>query len=131
MKSKILAVFTVIILCISCAIPISSYAALDYNTIVDNTTFLGSMAGGAGSKFIGDMADGLTWDVIQYGLEHPQINAGGDAIESITIPSYTFITGKFTLDCEGMQQIMGEVSFIYCPTIVQNEYFIQKVRNPC
>ena len=88
------------------------------------------MAGGADSSFISDMADGLTWDVIQYGLEHPQINAGGDAIESITIPSYTFITGKFTLDCEGMNQIMGEVSFIYCPTIVQNEYFIQKVKNP-
>ena len=130
MKTKFIAVITAIILCITCAIPASCYATLDYSTIVDNTTFLGSMAGGTASRFIGDLADGLVWEVIKYGLENPEFNAGEDAVQSITIPSYTYITGKFTLDCEGMNQIMGEVSFIYAPTIVQNENFQQKVRNP-
>lgn len=130
MKTKVIACIIAVVIMVTAVVPFTvSAETLDYSTIVNGTTFVGSMAGGLGSKFVGDLADGLVWEVIQYGLENPTMSAGGD-LESFTIPSYTYITGKCMLKCDGMNDIMVEVTFIYAPMIPQDEMFNARVKNP-
>ena len=129
MKTKAIACIIAVVIMVTAVVPFTvSAETLDYSTIVNGTTFVGSMAGGLGSSFVNDTTLGIVWECIKYSLEHPTISAGGD-LESFTIPSYTFITGKCKLVCAGMNNILVEATFVNCPTIAQNELLL-RLKNP-
>ena len=123
MKSKLFAFFSALIISITCIVPFTVSASdLSLDTVVNNTTFLEPMAGGVDSAFVNDTSLGLVWDVLKHMLDNPTVTAGGD-LESFTIPSYTFVTGKTRLMCTGMSPIMVECTFIYAPTILYAPIF--------
>lgn len=130
MRTKIIAFISALVISITCIVPFTVSASdLSLDTVVNSTTFLEPMAGGVDSAFVNDTSLGLVWDVLKHMLDNPTVTAGGD-LESFTIPSYTFVTGKTRLMCTGMSPIMVECTFVYAPTIAQNELFVSRVKNP-
>ena len=133
MKTKICSFLLALIVGLTAVVPFTVSAEdLDYDTVTNNTTFLDTMAGGVEMPFLELFTD-MLGDILDNGVENPN-NIAFDNInrqlQTIKIPSYTFVTGKTRLMCTGMSPIMVECTFIWSPDIVQDVYFGHRVKNP-